>query len=123
MNNLLKSWFWIIMAALIVTPMSIVTAVNTPIDLSGSSWEMTGSVKASASKIGTINQKGQVDIYFGANIDAGLADGEFSLLDPQGGIISGTYETRMFSEIDVFPFCLQNKQKRCATRASYALES
>lgn len=56
-----------------------------PIDLSGSDWNLAGSMKVSVKKVGKVNQSGQVDLGFTGS------GSSYWVVDPENDGFTGTY--------------------------------
>jgi hypothetical protein len=92
---LTKSIRWSFVLLVSVALAGIVQA-ETP-DISGKSWTMTGTVTANVKKVATYKQKGEFQMHIGPNVDEGLLDNEWKLIDSVDDELVGEYHERQDS--------------------------
>ncbi len=80
----------VVLAALLGASSDLHAAGRVP-DIEGVDWTLAGTLKAGASRVGKVVNRGSVDVAFGPDAGAGLGDGEFVIRDPDGDSLRGTF--------------------------------
>lgn len=80
---------------LAAVPVNQALAACGPIELSGSEWELPGSMKASVKKVGKVKLPGQVDLDFQSSA--------FQVYDPEGQMFYGTYTYDAKGKMQLMP--------------------
>ncbi len=92
-NKSIISLLCLFSSAILSVSVDKVQAASMPIDVGGSSWELTGSLAVNAAKVGKLKLNGAMNLYFGPNDDIELSEGEFLAVDPEGDSFYGNYAT------------------------------
>jgi hypothetical protein len=63
-------------------------------DISSLDWTLDATITLSVKKAGKDTLKGTATLYVGPNVDQGLSEGQWKLIDPEGDVLQGNYHEK-----------------------------